>query len=291
MKLHRNAALSWRGGGCWPCVWSMQGWTLTAAAEAAGVSVRCARKWIGRYRARGRAGSLTALRRLNGSPTAPRRPRRSDRRAAAAADDGSRDRRNARMPLSTVSAVLKRKDSAGWAGSGSSAVRYERSRPGELVHIDVKKLGRIQAAPASGSAAASAAHSWPRLTDAAGKPQRQTGWEYVHIAVDDYSRLAYAEVLPDEKATTATRFLVRAFASSVATASRSSAYSPTTAAPTLRYTPSPADARHQTPPHSRLPAPDQRQSRTLHPHHARRLGLRRHLPLKQRTHPALDGWL
>ena len=92
------------------------------------------------------------------------------------------------------------------------AVRYERSRPGELVHIDVKKLGRIEAAPATASAVGRPALRRPRRIDAPASDRGTIGWEYVHVAVDDYSRLAYAEVLPDEKATTAIGFLRRALA-------------------------------------------------------------------------------
>ena len=91
------------------------------------------------------------------------------------------------------------------------AERYERARPGELIHIDVKKLGRIRAAPANASRGGRA------TTTPAPRPTRPasgaaSGWEYVHIAIDDATRLAYAEVLPDEKATTAIGFLRRAVA-------------------------------------------------------------------------------
>ena len=112
------------------------------------------------------------------------------------------------MPLSTVSGILTRIGMGRLGRLGlEPAVRYERARPGELIHIDVKKLGRI----------AGAGH---RVTGRPGKPTRPrgrrgrgaAGWEYVHIAVDDYSRLAYAEVLPDEKAATAAGFLRRAIA-------------------------------------------------------------------------------
>jgi hypothetical protein len=88
------------------------------------------------------------------------------------------------------------------------AVRYERSRPGELVHFDVKKLGRIQGG-AGWRVRGGPQHYNSRLTDKAGRRRGTVGWEYVHIAVD-YSRLAYAEVLADEKATTAVGFLRRA---------------------------------------------------------------------------------
>ena len=91
------------------------------------------------------------------------------------------------------------------------AVRYERSRPGELLHVDVKKLGRIQGG-AGWRVRGGPQHPNPTYTDAAGNIRRTVGWEYVHIAVDDYSRLAYAEVLNDEKGTTVAGFLGRAVA-------------------------------------------------------------------------------
>ena len=87
------------------------------------------------------------------------------------------------------------------------AERYERARPGELIHIDVKKLGRIMAAPAIASPAA---HYTGSYTAPRGRKRRKAGWDYVHIAIDDATRLAYAEVLADEKATTAIGFLRRA---------------------------------------------------------------------------------
>ena len=91
------------------------------------------------------------------------------------------------------------------------AVRYERSRPGELVHVDVKKLGRIERGAGKRWRDGLRQHYTGRRTDAAGRIRGTAGWEYVHIAVD-YSRLAYAEVLPDEKAATAAGFLRRAVA-------------------------------------------------------------------------------
>jgi transposase InsO family protein len=116
------------------------------------------------------------------------------------------------MPLSTVSVVLK------WQGLGrlgrlglEQPVRYERSRPGELVHSDVKKLGRIEAG-AGKRATGLRSHYSRTFTDAAGRVRKTTGWEYVHVAVDDYSRLAYVEVLADEKGVTAVGFLRRALA-------------------------------------------------------------------------------
>ena len=115
------------------------------------------------------------------------------------------------MPLSTVSAVLKRE------GLGKRSRlepvepvnRYERSAPGELIHIDIKKLGRIVGGP--GKRVTGRREHWPPTkTDAAGTRRAQFGWEFVHVAIDDYSRLAYAEVLDNEKASTAIAFLRRA---------------------------------------------------------------------------------
>ena len=113
------------------------------------------------------------------------------------------------MPLSTVSVVLKREGIGRLGRIGLERPRrYERSRPGELVHIDVKKLGRIRGVGhrISGHRASQG------KTRINGRITGVAGWEYVHAAVDDYSRLAYAEVLLDERASTAAGFLARAVA-------------------------------------------------------------------------------
>jgi transposase InsO family protein len=212
MDLHGNAALSWSGRRELARRVVEQGWTLTAAAEAAGVSVRCARKWVGRYR--------EGDRQLLDRSSAPRRvANRTDPARVAVIVKLRRLRMTAAeiaetlgMPLSTVSGILTRLSVGRLGRLGlEPAVRYERSRPGELVHIDVKKLGRIVGG-AGWRVRGGRQHRNPVITDAAGKPRRTVGYEYVHIAVDDYSRLAYAEVLPDEKATTAAGFLRRAVA-------------------------------------------------------------------------------
>jgi transposase InsO family protein len=212
MDLHANAALSWSGRRALARRVVDQGWTLTAAAEAAGVSVRCARKWVGRYRA--------GDRQLHDHSSAPRRVanRTSAERVTAivtlrqlrmtAAEIGE----TLQMPHSTVSAVLKRNGVGRLGRIGlEPARRYERTRPGELVHIDVKKLGRFQAAGKRVGFRVTQAGR-PRRRDAHGHDRGISGWDYVHVAVDDYSRLAYAEVLSDEKATTAVGFIQRALA-------------------------------------------------------------------------------
>jgi transposase InsO family protein len=212
MDLHGNAALSWSGRRELAHRVVDQGWTLTAAAEAGGVSVRCARKWVGRYRDGDRQlldHSSAPIRVAN--RTEPERVavigrlRRLRMTAAEIAETLA-------MPLSTVSGILTRLGLGRLGRQGlEPAVRYERSRPGELVHVDVKKLGRIVGG-AGWRVRGGRQHHNPVRTDAAGKPRRTVGYEFVHIAIDDYSRLAYAEVLPDEKAATAAAFLRRAVA-------------------------------------------------------------------------------
>jgi transposase InsO family protein len=213
MELHANAALSWSGRRLLVERVLVDRWTLTAAAEAAGVSVRCARKWVGRYRLEGEQGLLdrsSAPRRIANRTPAERVAvivllRQLRMTAAEIAE-------TLRMPLSTVSVVLKRQGMGRLGRLGlEQPLRYQRSRPGELVHIDVKKLGRIVGG-AGWRVRGGAQHYNRTYTDAAGRVRKTAGWEYVHVAVDDYSRLAYVEVLPDEKAVTAAGFLRRALA-------------------------------------------------------------------------------
>jgi transposase InsO family protein len=117
------------------------------------------------------------------------------------------------MPLSTVSGILTRLGLGRLGRLGlERPIRYERSRPGELVHVDVKKLGRIERGAGKRWRGGVLSHYTGSYTDRAGTRRRKAGWEYVHVAVDDHSRLAYAEVLPDERASTAAGFLHRAIA-------------------------------------------------------------------------------
>jgi transposase InsO family protein len=215
MKLHANAALSVNGRRrlCLEVLGAQR--TLTEAAEAAGVSVRCARKWLARYRADGELG-------LRDRSSAPHRiPHRTDPHRIEAILALRRVRFTAAeiaeclgMALSTVSAVLKRSGMGKLGRIGlEPAQRYERERPGDLIHIDVKKLGRIH----NGAGHRFIGHPGQRRAggrrrDSDGVDRHQVGWEYVHIAIDDCTRLAYAEVLPNEKATTAVAFLHRATA-------------------------------------------------------------------------------
>ena len=214
MKLHANAALSRSGRRRLVERVVVEGWTLSAAAEGAGVSVRCARKWVGRYRLEGLAG-------LAGRSSAPRRvANRTESERVAVIVALRRLRFTAAeiaetlgMALSTVSGILARLGMGRLGRLGlEQPLRYERSRPGELVHVDVKKLGRIQGGAGKRMRDGLRQHYNPTYTDLDGKRRNTVGWEFVHIAIDDHSRLAYAEVLPDEKATTAIGFLRRAVA-------------------------------------------------------------------------------
>ena len=186
-------------------------WSVAAAAEAAGVSERTVYRWLARFRSDGGGG-------LVDRSSAPRRvPSRTPAGRVEAIRalrmlrlTGAEIARALGMALSTVSAWLSR------LGLGKRSRlepleppnRYERSRPGELVHIDVKKLGRIlkPGHRVTGSKRGQA------HTHRDGKSTRLAGWEFVHVAIDDHSRLAYAEVLKDERGQTAVGFLRRALA-------------------------------------------------------------------------------
>jgi transposase InsO family protein len=185
------------------------GWSLRSAAEAAGVSERTAAKWLARWRAEGDAGLLDRSSAPRKRPTqlpvdrvkAIQALRRLRMTAAEIAEVLG-------LALSTVSRWLKR------IGLGKRSRleppeppnRYERKRPGELIHVDVKKLGRIHGVGhrITGSRASQ------KKTTRDGRRTGALGWEFVHVCVDDATRLAYVEVLGDEKGPTAAGFLRRA---------------------------------------------------------------------------------
>ena len=185
-----------------------------------GVSERTVRKWLARWRAGGEPA-------LNDRSSAPARPRRLPSEQVAAIDALRRQRltspviaRRLGLPLSTVGGILRRlglgrlkiaRSERGWGPAPqpdraidppAPVVRYQRERPGELVHIDTKKLGRI----------AGIGHRITGRRSGMINRHRGIGWEYLHVAVDDASRLAYTEILPDERPASAIAFLERALA-------------------------------------------------------------------------------
>lgn len=178
-----------------------EGWSVAAASEAAGWSERTGFKWLRRWRDEGEAG-------LHDRRPGPVRARNRTPQRRVDRILGLRRKRQTsweiarrlRMPWSTVSAILKRE------GVGKLSLlepktpprRYQRQVAGELVHLDVKPLGRWRRGPGH------------RVTRDRSSRDRGAGWEFAHVAIDDASRLAYVEVLPDQKGETAVGFLERA---------------------------------------------------------------------------------
>jgi len=213
MKLHRNARSCPNSRRLLVRRVTEQGWTLGAAAEAAGLSAKSARKWLNRWEAQGRAG-------LQDRSSAPRRrPTQTPADRVQAIEKlrrvrmtGAEIAESLAMALSTVSRWLAR------IGLGKLSRlqppeppnRYERSRPGELLHVDVKKLGRFER-PGHRVLGRGAARPLTQTTPA-GRGRGVVGWEFCHVCVDDATRLAYVEVLEDERGQTAAGFLKRAVA-------------------------------------------------------------------------------
>ena len=194
------------------------GWAQAHIAAAMGVSRKCVRTWIQRYADEGAAGLVDRSSRPRTSPS--RTPAEvEDRVLAARAELRAGPDLIAEytgVPARTVSRVLARRGAprlsaldpltgAVIRSSKATAVRYERERPGELVHMDVKKLGRI---PPGGGWRANGRAAREATRDRSTK----VGYDYVHSLVDDHSRLAYSEILPDEKGSTCAGFLARAAA-------------------------------------------------------------------------------
>jgi transposase InsO family protein/transposase len=212
MRLHANAALSRNGRKKMVLAVVEGGRSVTEAAEAAGVSERTCAKWVTRYLAEGEAG-------LVDRSSAPRHVHnRTDERTVQLLAALRRLRFTAPeladlldIPISTISAIFKRIGMGRLGRLGLEPVqRYQRERPGELIHIDVKKLGRIHGGAGKRFTGGIKRNPVSKPADAEGVPRRRTGWDAVHVAVDDATRLAYVEVLGDEKATTAVAFLRRA---------------------------------------------------------------------------------
>jgi transposase InsO family protein len=211
MKLHRNARTCPNSRALIVQRVLEGGWSLTQAAEAAGVSEPTARKWV----RRARAGES-----LEDRSSRPRRsPSQLPKHLVEAIEALRRLWMTAveiaeilHIPLSTVSLWLRR------IGLGKRSRltpleppnRYERRHPGELVHVDIKQLGRISVRGAGHRVVGHRKSQVARRID--GKIRQLTGYEYVHVMVDDHSRLAYAEVLDDLTGACAIAFLGRAVA-------------------------------------------------------------------------------
>ena len=192
MKLHANARLSLKG--------------RQLLVE------RIARKWLGRWRVEGPAGLCDR----SSAPhaVAKRTPGQMVEAIAALRRlrmTGAEIAECLGMAVLTVSGILTRVGLGKLGRIGlESAQRYQRERPGELIHIDVKKLGRIVGGAGKRMRDGTRKHYTGTVTDRCGVRRNTVGWEFVHVCVDDATRLAYVEVLPDERATTSIGFLGRA---------------------------------------------------------------------------------
>ena len=204
MNTHKNARMTVHGRALLVKRIIEEGWPVAEAAKAAGVSIRTAYKWLARYRAGGE-------RMLHDRSSAPARcPHRLPAETLAEIDRLRRQRmtgpqiaQSLGLARSTVGAVLHQLGLGRLSALDPKppAVRYERAAPGELIHVDTKKLGRIDGI----------GH---RITGQCSGmvKNRGIGWDLVHVCIDDASRLAYTEVLPDEKKESACAFLTRALA-------------------------------------------------------------------------------
>jgi transposase InsO family protein len=202
VKLHRNAKTTPHMRALLVHRVRVLHWPVRTAATAAGIAARTAYKWLARHRTQGLPG-------LEDRPSTPsRQPRRTSAAVVSAVVAARHERLTAwaiavrlQIPRSTVAAILARVGLNHLRALAPVApvIRYERTRPGELVHLDIKPLVRILRA-------GHRIHG-DRRTRVTG-----AGWEYVHVAVDDYSRAAYVEVLPDQTGRTTTAFLRRTIA-------------------------------------------------------------------------------
>jgi transposase InsO family protein len=201
MNAHKNARTTPFGRAVMIRRVLQEGWSVSAVAASFEVSTRTVRKWLARFRREGRAGlenrSFAPDLIANKLPapwlTMIARLRREYRMS------GEEIAVRLHLPRSTVAGHLRRLGLGRLAALEPSAPvrRYTRARAGELVHLDVKKLACCR-------------RIGHRITGDRRQGSEGAGWEFVHVAVDDASRLAYVEVLPDEKRQSVTGFLVRA---------------------------------------------------------------------------------
>ena len=204
MNVHKNARQTPLGRAVMITRIEEEGWTVRRAAEAAGVSRRTAYRWLSRFRRQGEVGLQDRSSRPHHCPHAlPESVVRHIERLRRQRLTGLTIARTLGLARSSVGAVLRR------IGLGKLAalepktpvIRYERAAPGELIHLDIKKLGRFSQPGHRVTGRGPGTHS------GAGR-----GWDYLHVCVDDASRLAYTEILPSENQHDASAFLERALA-------------------------------------------------------------------------------
>jgi transposase InsO family protein len=192
------------------------GWRQAHIAAAMGVSRRCVKRWIDRYLEEGAAGLHDRSSRPHHIANRTPDVKTTEVIALRMKERVGRDEIGARtgVPARTVSRIIARAGLPHLAeldpmtgerirASKTTTVRYERERPGELVHMDVKKLGRI---PDGGGWRVNGRAD----SRSAAQKRMPKGYDYVHSVVDDHCRLAYSEVLPDEKGQTCAAFFERA---------------------------------------------------------------------------------
>jgi transposase InsO family protein len=201
VKLHRNAKTTPHMRALLVHRVQTLRWPVASAAAAAGIAVRTGYKWLARYR----HGGGAALEDRSSEPH--RQPRRTPPAVVSAIVAARHERLTAwaiavrlQVPRSTVAAILARLglNTLMALEPAAPVTRYERARPGELVHLDIKPLGRILRAG--------------KRVDPTHRASVGAGWEYVHVAVDDHSRAAYVEVLPEQTGAATAAFLRRTVA-------------------------------------------------------------------------------
>jgi transposase InsO family protein len=213
---HRNARLTVHGRRLLVHRVRQLGMPVAHAAKTMGISRQCAHRWVARFDAEGDAGLADRTSRPHTSPT--RTAPEVEQMIVAARHEHRRGQDwlgpELRVPARTVSRVLRRHDLPRLCtldrltgepirSSKMTAVRYERARPGELVHVDVKKLGKI---PDGGGWRAHGR----QMGSTSAKKKTRIGYDYVHSMVDDHTRIAYSEILADEKGPTCAGFIARA---------------------------------------------------------------------------------
>ena len=213
---HRNARLTLHGRRLLVQRVRVEGAPVAHVAKAMGISRQCAHRWVNRWDAEGDAGLVDRSSRPHRLPTQTNAEVEAQVLAARAEHRRGQDWLGPELgvPARTVSRILRRHyvprlvecdplTGEVIRASKTTAVRYERDRPGELVHMDVKKIGRI---PDGGGWRAHGR----QMGSTAAKKKARIGYDYVHSVVDDHSRYAYSEILSDEKADTCAAFFERA---------------------------------------------------------------------------------